>query len=165
VGEELFTSMNPLDVKIWILGRRALHTSRVRPLTTSVPRRPFPVPANRRSRRPSGDGDALDVEAAPVAVDAVPAGAEAGVFAEVAVVPVAEVPVALAAGAVAVWEPAVEALWLLPPQLAGMLTASSAPRTAPARLHSLRLGELMGNLPRRELIGATGWSRARVPVA
>ncbi len=156
VGEELFTSMNPFDVKIWILGRRALHTSRVGPLTTSVPSRPFPVPANRRSRRPSGEGDALGVEAAPVAVDAVRAGAEAGVFAEVALVPFAEVPVALVAGAV--WETAVEVLWLPPPpQLAGMLTASSAPRTAPARLHRLRLGELMGNLPRRELIGSTGW--------
>lgn len=122
-----------------------------------MPSRPFPLPANRRSKRPSGDGDAPGVEAAPVAVDAVPAGGEAGVFAEVAVVAVAEVPVALLAGAVAVWEPAVEVVWLLPPQLARMLTASSAPTTAPTRLHSLRLGELMGNLPRRELIGSTGW--------
>src|SRR5271156_970463 len=116
VCEELFTSMNPFDVKIWILGRRALQASRVCPLTASVPSRPFPVPTNRRRRRPSGGGDALGVEAAPVVVEAVPACAGAGAFAEVAGLGAAEAPVAVVAGAVLLWEPAVEVVWLLPPQ-------------------------------------------------
>jgi hypothetical protein len=105
------------------------------------------------------------VEAAPVVVVAVPGFAGAGVFAEAAVVAVRDAPVALAAGAVAVWEPAIEVLLPLPPQPAGMAMANSAARTAPTRLHSLRPGELIGNLPRRELIGSTGWWRARARVA
>ncbi len=163
VCEELFTSMNPVDVKIWILGRRTLHTSRVRPLATSVPSRPFPVPLNWRSRRPSDGGEALGAEA-PAVVEGVPVCAEAGVVAEVDVV-AAEAPVALAAAAVVFCGAAVEVVSLLLPQLAAMVTASSAPTTAPTRLHSVRPGELMGNLPRRELIGSTGWWRAHAPVA
>src|SRR5271165_1417214 len=123
--------MNPFEVKIWILGRPVLHTSRVRPLTVSVPSRPFPVPAKRRSRRPSGAGDAVGVEAALVVVEAAPVCPEAGAFAAVAVVPVAEAPVAPPAAAVVLAVPAVEVvLLLLPPQPAGMVTASSAASTA-----------------------------------
>jgi len=98
VGEELFTSMKPLDVKIWILGWSALHTSRVRALTTNVPSRPFPSPANRLSRRPAGAGDAWGAVAAPFDVDVACPAAE--LPPEAAAAPVADV-VELPPGAVA----------------------------------------------------------------
>jgi hypothetical protein len=163
VGEELFTSMNPVDVKIWIRAWPAFHTSRLRARTTKVPSRPFPWPANRRSRRPPGEGATgwTEVEVAPFGLVVVRDGWAAEVFTEApaAEVPVLDAPVVVVIGTVAVCEPAEDVVWLLPPQLAGTVTASAAPRTAPTRLHSLRLGELMENLPRRELIGSTGWWR------
>ena len=69
VTERLFTSMNPVDVKIWIPAWWAFHTKRLRALTTIVPSRPLPSPANLRSRRPLVDGAAgAGVEAAPADV-------------------------------------------------------------------------------------------------
>src|SRR5690349_15849566 len=66
-GALLFTSMNPLDVKIWIAGCRvadcrALHTSKLGERTTIVPSRAFPSPVNRRSGRLPGEDVASWVE-------------------------------------------------------------------------------------------------------
>lgn len=156
LAERLFTSMNPLDVKIWILALRAFHTSRLRAGTAIVPNRPFPWPANRRSRRPPDAGDAAcEVEAdAPVAP--LCAG-DAAVFPEAPVeAPVEDAPV-LVTGAAAVVEPAVVPVEPLPPQPTGTDAAKRAPTTIATRRQSLRRGELMDNLPRGELIGSTGW--------
>jgi hypothetical protein len=79
------------------------------------------------------------------------------VVAEVVVFPAAEVPVTLPAGADALWELAVEVVVLLLPQPAAMATASSALTATTTRLHCPRVGQLIGNLPRGELIGSTGW--------
>lgn len=54
--------MNPLAVKIWIAGCRAFHTSTAGELKTIVPKRVFPDPAKRRSKRPPTGGDTAWVE-------------------------------------------------------------------------------------------------------
>jgi hypothetical protein len=54
--------MKPFAVKIWIAGCCALHTSTAGELTTIVPKRVFPDPAKRRSRRPPTGGDTAWVE-------------------------------------------------------------------------------------------------------
>lgn len=123
--------MKPLDVKIWILGLCAFHTSRLRERAVMVPNRPFPWPVNRRSRAPLGEGDrGCKVEAeAPVAL--LRAG-EADVFAPVDV-PVEDGCALLVTGAAAVWEPAVELVEPLLPQPTVTETATRAPNTTATR--------------------------------
>jgi len=135
--------MNPLDVKIWIFGLCAFHTSRFPARAVMVPNRPFPWPVNRRSRAPFGEGDdGCEVEAeAPVAL--LGAGG-ADVFADVLVgVPVEDGCALLVTGAAAVCEP-VEPVELLLPQPTVAEAATREPRITAIRRQSLRRGELDG---------------------
>jgi hypothetical protein len=114
--------MNPFAVKIWIAGCRAVHTSTSCELTTIVPKRVFPDPAKRRSRRPPGKDAGRGVEVgaeAPCEVAEAPA-----VFVEPAFEPLLEAGIRVETPG----EPAVPP----PPQPAKRITASSAARESTA---------------------------------
>lgn len=160
--------MNLLAVKIWIAGRRALHTSTSEELATIVPKRPFPDPVKRRSRRPPAGEDTRAVEVDPV---------DLGVEVFVACLALAEAP---AAGAVETGFEAVDELadpvlmeaaaGVLacvavvdePPPQSASATAARSPRVATALRPAKRLfrDRLIEHRPSDELIGSTGSWRA-----
>jgi hypothetical protein len=96
--------MNPCDVKIWIGGCWALHTSICDELTTIVPRRVSPDPLNWRSRCPLVWEEATLVES--VAEDFVDfAGACSVCEVEVLLVASVELPAAVELCAAVLFEP------------------------------------------------------------
>lgn len=168
-GAWLFTSRNPLDVKIWIGPCWAYQLSTLWVCATIVPSRPFPDPVNLLSRCPLGGGEGGD----DAGVLEVEVEVEAEPCPDVALVPLdlagAVLPWVSAPGAACFEAPAdplldVTALLvtvtepeeLLSPQPASSAIASPTIRIAPTPPERPPRNELIENLPRAEPTGPIG---------